>query len=108
MSKIPDVPARSLLKKRKCPSRDSAGMLSAPGVLILAPTFTGGSHASSSDARCETQMSLAPSPSGRIEPKYRLRPSFEIAGPCSPKGELIWHPRFVGAAQSENLRAAVT
>jgi hypothetical protein len=52
-------------------------------------------------------MSLAPSPSGRIEPKYKLRPSFEIAGPCSPKSELIWHPRFVGAAQSENSGDAV-
>src|SRR6185436_15185259 len=108
MSRIPDVPARSLLKKSKCPSRDSAGMFSTPGVLTMAPTFNGGPHGLCTEARCETQMSLAPNPPGRIDPKYKLRPSFEIAGPCSPTGELIWHPRFVGSAQSESWGAAVT
>src|SRR5713226_643450 len=68
---------------------------------MLGPRFAGvcqahiGSSASV-QARCETQMSVPPSPPGRLELMYRLRPSLEIAGCCSLAAVLMTGPRLTG------------
>ena len=46
-------------------------------------------------------MSSPPKPPGRVEAKYRLSPSLEIAGPRSIEAELTVGPRLIGADQSE-------
>src|SRR2546425_2094935 len=83
------------------PSREKAGFPSLDVVLTVGPRFTGDPHGSSTLARCETYMSKPPSPPGRLEAKYRLRPSFEIAGCWSLDAELMTGPRLTGADQSE-------
>src|SRR5215204_6336757 len=50
-------------------------------------------------------MSSPPTPPGRVEVKYRLRPSLEIAGPRSIEVEFTVGPRLIGADQSEYLCA---
>src|SRR5215813_1713539 len=52
-------------------------------------------------SRCATQMSFPPTPPGRLDEKYRLSPSLEIAGLPSLNGELITGPRLVGGDQLE-------
>src|SRR6266511_4030585 len=99
MSK-PNPPARELPKNIQWPSRERFGTRSAAAVLMVAPTLTGVPHGSVALARCETQMSSPPNP-GRVDVKYRLRPSFDRPGPESSKLELIVAPRLVAADHSE-------
>src|SRR5438093_11788183 len=48
-------------------------------------------------------MSEPPNPPSRNDPKYRLRPSLEIAGPFSLRTELIPGPRLTGVDHPENF-----
>src|SRR5207249_9825790 len=48
-------------------------------------------------------MSDPPNPPSRNDPKYRLRPSLEIAGPFSLRTELITGPRLTGVDHPENF-----
>src|SRR6058998_3676614 len=48
-------------------------------------------------------MSEPPNPPSRNDPKYRLRPSLEIAGPFSLRTELITGPRLTGVDHPENF-----
>src|SRR2546421_1399770 len=75
----PKPPGRLLLKNNQWPSRDRAGTFSMNAVFTV-PTFVGSPHAPSTVSRWDTQMSKAPEPPGRVDPKYRLRPSLEMAG----------------------------
>src|SRR5688572_27149056 len=106
MSFNPNPPGRSLLKNSRWPSRERSGATSLPGVLIVSPRLTGGPHAQSGSpvsvhARRDTHRSFGPNPPGRVEAKYKLRPSFEISGVMSPNGELTVGPRLTGADQVE-------
>src|SRR4030095_9828687 len=56
----PEPPGRVLAKNNQCPSRDSAGTASLPGVLMMPPRFIGGPHTSSLVGRCENQISCPP------------------------------------------------
>src|SRR5207249_11843349 len=102
----PKPPDLVLAKNNQWLSRDRAGTFSLAAVLIVAPRFTAGPHGSSALARCDTQMSAMPYPPARFEPRYRLRPSREIAGPTSFAAELIVGPRLIGVDHSENFGIA--
>src|SRR5688572_20674872 len=106
MSMPPEPPVRSLEKNSQCSSRDSAATASVNGVFTGGPMLAGAPHGSSSLARCDTQMSVEPSPPGRSEWKYRLNPSLETAAPASAKVELTGAPRLTGAVHAEYLGAA--
>src|SRR5262245_50579391 len=56
-------------------------------------------------ARWDTQISRSPNPPVRPDVKYRLSPSFDMAGPRSP-GELTTAPRFTGSDHDEYFGAA--
>jgi hypothetical protein len=49
----------------------------------------------------ETHRSVEPEPPNRGEPKYKLRPSFEISGVFSVEVEFMVVPRFTGSDQAE-------
>src|SRR5437762_1873574 len=105
------VVARSLEKKSRCPSGDSAGPASFRAVLIVGPRFTAVSHGSSADVRCATQRSKLsmhpvvdtrlPKPPGRSERKYRLSSSFDMVGVWSWHRELTGASRGTGSDHSE-------
>ena len=92
MSFPPKPPARLLLKKSQCSSRERMGTFSIPGPLRTAPMLTGVPHGASILVRCDTRMSKLPSPPGRSEAKYSVSPLFDWAGPASLYGELIAEP----------------
>src|SRR2546426_7182711 len=100
MSLSPAPPGRALLKNRRCSSSDSSGPTS-ENVELRTATFTGVSQGQSAQSRCETQMSLFPTPPTRLDAKKRLRPSLEMAAWLSIAVELITGPRFTGADHSE-------
>src|SRR2546425_6235961 len=104
MSKPPRLPGPpTRLKNIQWPSRENSGTASRTAVLIAAPRFAGGPQDSSTLARCDTHMSEPPNPPPRNDPKYRLRPSLEIAGPFSLRTELITGPRLIGVDHPENF-----
>jgi hypothetical protein len=67
ISAEPNPPGRSLLKNSQWPSRENAGTCSFDAELSVGPRFTGAPQSSSTESRCETQMSLPPKPPGRLE-----------------------------------------
>src|SRR6266513_81804 len=73
------------------------------------PRLTGVPHGQllSAQARCETQMFwsrfASPGPSGRVDAKYRLKPSLDSAACWSLNDVLIAGPRFTGSDQAEKL-----
>src|SRR5262245_4731291 len=69
ISWAPNPPGRSLAKNIQWPSRDNDGTRSPDAELSVGPRLTGASQASSSDSRCETQISSPPRPPGRLELK---------------------------------------
>src|SRR6266516_7873740 len=105
------VVARSLEKKSRCPSGDSAGPASFRAVLIVGPRFTAVSHAPSVDERRATHRSKLsmhpvvdtrfPNPPGRSERKYRLSSSFDMVGVWSWHRELTGASRCTGSDHSE-------
>src|SRR3989454_582755 len=96
MSARPHPPGRKLWKYTRCPSGENAGATSLELELTVGPRFCGAPQGSSTLARRETQMSSPPTPPGRPEVMYRLRPSLEIAGRLSSAGELTTEPRLIG------------
>ena len=68
-AQMSELPSRLLLKNIQWPSRENEGTASFAGVLTIPPRFSGGPQAASTDARRDTQMSLPPNPSGRLELK---------------------------------------
>src|SRR2546422_4202414 len=54
-------------------------------------------------AGCDPNRWNPPNPPARNDPKYRLRPSLEIAGPFSRRTELITGPRLTGLDHPENF-----
>src|SRR5688572_30532193 len=106
MSFDPNPPGRSLVKNSRWPSCERCGAASMPALLIVSSRLTGGPHAQSGSsmsvhARRDTHRSFDPNPPGRVEEKYKLRPSFEISGVMSANGELTVGPRLTGADQVE-------
>src|SRR5438093_3777311 len=99
MSAGPHPPGRKLWKYIRCPSCENAGATSLTLELTVGPRFCAGPQGSSTVARRETQMSSPPTPPGRPEVMYRLRPSLEIAGRLSSTGELTTGPRLIGVDQ---------
>src|SRR5438034_11182054 len=99
MSAGPHPPGRKLWKYIRCPSRENAGATSLTLELTVGQRFCAGPQGSSTVARRETQMSSPPTPPGRPEVMYRLRPSLEIAGRLSSTGELTTGPRLIGVDQ---------
>src|SRR6266487_53932 len=99
MSARPHPPGRKLWKYIRCPSGENAGASSLELELTVGPRFCAGPQGSSTVARCETQMSSPPTPPGRPEVMYRLKPSLEIAGRLSSSGELTRGPRLIGVDQ---------
>src|SRR2546422_214673 len=99
MSARPHPPGRKLWKYIRCPSGENAGATSLELELTVGPRFCAGPQGSSTVARCETQMSSPPTPPGRPEVMYRLRPFLEIAGRLSSAGELTTEPRLIGVDQ---------
>src|SRR5437867_7833904 len=97
MSAPPHPPVRKLPKYIQCPSGENAGASSAALEFTFGPSGCGGPHASSTLARCETQMSRSPNPPGRSVLMYKLSPCFEIAGSASMKEVLITGPRLSGS-----------
>src|SRR5205823_14426077 len=105
------VVARSLEKKSRCPSGDSAGPASFLVVLIVGPRFTAVSQAPSVEERWATQRSKLsmhpvvdtrfPNPPGRSERKYRLSSSFDTVGVWSWHRELTGTSRCTGSDHSE-------
>jgi hypothetical protein len=87
--------------------RESAGKPSKAAVLILAPRFTGQSQGRSTLSRRATYRSLSPKASGgtpgRFETKYKVRPSWEMAGAASPDDVLMADPRLTGADHSDHF-----
>src|SRR5438093_3333033 len=75
---------------------------------MVGPRFTGGPQESSTLGRCDTHMSEPPNPPSRNDPKYRLRPTLEIAGPFSLTTELITRPRLTRVDPPENFRDPAT
>src|SRR5690242_10644915 len=102
MSLPPRLPGRLLWKKSRCPSTDRSDPASMPEVLMTDPRLTGASQGQSSQPRRATQRSLPPCPpTGRLEVKYRLSPSFDRFGCASRNVELIVAPRFNGSDHLE-------
>src|SRR6266480_1721846 len=105
------VVARSLEKKSRCPSGDSAGPASFLVVLIVGPRFTAVSQAPSVEERWATQRSRLsmhpvadtrfPKPPGRSERKYRLSSSLDMVGVWSWHRELTGARRGTGSDHSE-------
>src|SRR5215204_2465911 len=75
----PQKPALVLTKKSP-PPVIGVGQKSLAAELIGAPRFTGAPHGAALLARRATQMSMPPSPPGRFEAMYRLRPSGDSIG----------------------------
>src|SRR2546422_9340542 len=65
--------------------------------------FRGGPRAAPALSRSAAQVRAPPNPPSRNDPKYRLRPSLEIAGPFSLRTELIPGPRLTGVDHPENF-----
>src|SRR5438034_641124 len=105
MSFPPTPPVRLLLKNIQCPSREKFGTLSIAVLFTVGPRFTGACHGAFLSARFATQRSARPDPPVRFEPKYRLFPSGESAGPNSPAAELIVAPRLVAADHGPNFES---
>src|SRR5256712_5334707 len=103
MSAMPHPPGRKLWKYSRCPSGENAGAASLLLELTVGPRFCAAPQGSSTLARRETQMSSPPTPPGRPEVMYRLRPSLEIAGRLSSAGELTTGPRLIGVAQGPHV-----
>src|SRR5262249_23775871 len=99
MSPSPKPPRPVEWNNNQCPSREKLGALSSPLLLRADPRFTGWPHGASWLARRDTQRSSPPWPPGRLELKYRLRPSLEIPGRSSPDRELTTGPRLTGVPQ---------
>ena len=99
-------PGRLLFMNNQCSSRESAGEPSLKAVLIADPRCRGTPHGLSTVARSDTQMSFPPKPPMRSDVKYRLRPSYEIAGPWSLNREFTTDPRLTGLLHSEKCGAA--
>src|SRR6266516_2885014 len=99
MSARPHPPGRKLWKYIRCRSDENVGATSLELELTVGPRFCAGPQGSSTVARRETQMSSPPTPPGRPEVTYRLRPSLEIAGRLSSNGELTSGPRLTGVDQ---------
>src|SRR6266576_1794971 len=99
MSALPKPPLRRLKKNSVRPSSDKVGAPSPASLLIGAPRFAGVSQSQGTQLRCDTQMSLPPSPPGRADTKYKESPSGERAALPSSALELITEPRFTGSDQ---------
>src|SRR3954454_25101447 len=88
MSSPPQPPGRLEMKKNACPSRASVGQKSFEEEFTGAPTFTGSLHGSPAVSRVESQMSIPPSPPGRLDAMKKDFPCRDMNGQPSSVGPL--------------------
>jgi hypothetical protein len=81
MSAIPQLPGSASLLTKYSPSPPTGvGQKSSAAEFTGSPRFTGALHGSLVLVREDTQMSIPPSPPGRFDAIYRLRPSGDWIG----------------------------
>src|SRR6266542_3774277 len=80
LSPMPQLPGSSLLTKKRPFPRTGVGQKSSAVELTGSPRFCGAPQGALVPDRRATQMSSPPTPSGRFEAMYRLRPSGDWIG----------------------------